>query len=107
MLSKLFKKKKIPQALPENYIRKEYHFEGTVQNIGFRFEIQRRAKPLGLTGWAENNDDGSVTCQLQGEEYKIDHVIHSLNQIDRVHFDFIGEKEIPLDSKESDFIIIY
>ncbi len=40
----LFKKKeKIKRELPPGTIRKEYHFEGNVQNIGFRFEIQSHA----------------------------------------------------------------
>ena len=46
----LFKKKeKIKRELPPGTIRKEYHFEGNVQNIGFRFEIQSHAMPLGIT----------------------------------------------------------
>lgn len=36
----LFKKKeKAKKELPPGTIRKEFHFEGTVQNIGFRFEV--------------------------------------------------------------------
>ena len=57
---RLFKKKeKIKRELPPGTIRKEFHFEGNVQNIGFRFEVQSHAKPLGITGYAKNNDDGS------------------------------------------------
>ena len=42
----LFKKKeKIKRELPPGTIRKEFHFEGNVQNIGFRFEIQSHAMP--------------------------------------------------------------
>lgn len=45
----LFKKKeKIKRELPPGTIRKEFHFEGNVQNIGFRFEVQSHAKPLGI-----------------------------------------------------------
>lgn len=66
---RLFKKKeKIKRELPPGTIRKEFHFEGNVQNIGFRFEVQSHAKPLGITGYAKNNDDGSVTAELQGSE---------------------------------------
>ena len=62
----LFKKKeKTKRELPPGTIRKELRFEGDVQNIGFRFEIQSHAKPLGITGYAKNNEDGSVTAQLQ------------------------------------------
>ena len=105
---RLFKKKeKIKRELPPGTIRKEFHFEGNVQNIGFRFEVQSHAKPLGITGYAKNNDDGSVTAQLQGSLENIDKVILSLQSIDRIQIDSITEKDIPLDYYEKDFSIIY
>ena len=105
---RLFKKKeKIKRELPPETIRKEFHFEGNVQNIGFRFEVQSHAKPLGITGYAKNNDDGSVTAQLQGSEKNINKVISYLKTIDRIRIDSITEKEIPLDYYENEFYIIY
>lgn len=104
----LFKKKeKIKKELPPGTIRKEFHFEGNVQNIGFRFEVQSHAKQLGITGYAKNNDDGSVTAQLQGSLEDINRVILSLQNIDRIQIDSITSKEIPLDYYEKDFSIIY
>ena len=93
----LFKKKeKIKRELPPGTIRKEFHFEGNVQNIGFRFEVQSHAKPLGITGYAKNNDDGSVTAQLQGNLENIDKVILSLQNIDRIQIDSMTEKRFHL-----------
>ena len=104
----LFKKKeKIKKELPPGTIRKEFHFEGNVQNIGFQFEVQSHSKPLGITGYAKNNEDGSVTAQLQGSLKNIDKVILDLQNIDRIQIDSITEKEIPLDYYERDFSIIY
>ena len=105
---KLFKKKeKLKRELPPGTIRKEFHFEGNVQNIGFRFEVQSHAKPLGITGYAKNNDDGTVTAQLQGNLEDINRVISDLHNIDRIQIDSMTEKEIPLDYYENDFIILY
>lgn len=105
---RLFKKKeKIKRELPPGTIRKEFHFEGNVQNIGFRFEVQSHAKPLGITGYAKNNDDGTVTAQLQGNLEDINRVISDLYNIDRIQIDSMTEKEIPLDYYEKDFSIIY
>lgn len=105
---RLFKKKeKIKRELPPGTIRKEFHFEGNVQNIGFRFEVQSHAKPLGITGYAKNNEDGSVTAQLQGSEKNINKVISYLKTIDRIRIDSITEKEIPLDYYENNFSIQY
>ena len=101
------KKEKTKRELPPGTIRKEFHFEGNVQNIGFRFEVQSHAKPLGITGYAKNNDDGSVTAQLQGSEKNINKVISYLKTIDRIRIDSITEKEIPLDYYENEFYIIY
>ena len=101
------KKEKIKRELPPETIRKEFHFEGNVQNIGFRFEIQSHAKPLGITGYAKNNEDGSVTAQLQGNLKDINKVISDLQNIDRIQIDSFTEKDIPLDYYENDFSIIY
>ena len=105
---RLFKKKeKIKRELPPGTIRKEFHFEGNVQNIGFRFEVQSHAKPLGITGYAKNNEDGSVTAELQGSLEDINKVISDLHNIDRIQIDSMTEKDIPLDYYENNFIILY
>lgn len=107
MFRLLKKKEKIKRELPPGTIRKEFHFEGNVQNIGFRFEVQSHAKPLGITGYAKNNDDGTVTAQLQGNLEDINRVISDLHNIDRIQIDSMTEKDIPLDYYENDFIILY
>lgn len=104
----LFKKKeKTKRELPPGTIRKEFHFEGNVQNIGFRFEVQSHAKPLGITGYAKNNEDGSVTAELQGTEKNINKVINDLHNIDRIQIDSMTEKDLPVNYYEKDFYILY
>ncbi len=63
--------------------------------------------PLGITGYAKNNDDGSVTAELQGSEKNINKVIKSLQNINRIQIDSMTKKEIPLDYYENDFYILY
>lgn len=101
-----FRKKKQKIFGSTNKVRYEFSFEGTVQNIGFRFEIQQRALHFKCTGWAKNNEDGSVTAQLQGKEENIQEIISDLNNIDRIHISFIRKKAIPL-KEEYDFKIMY
>ena len=103
----LLSQEKIKRELPPGTIRKEFHFEGNVQNIGFRFEVQSHAKPLGITGYAKNNDDGSVTAELQGTEKNINKVINDLHNIDRIQIDSMTEKDLPVDYYEKDFYILY
>ena len=93
--------------MPPGTIRKEFHFEGNVQNIGFRFEVQSHAKPLGITGYAKNNEDGSVTAELQGTEKNINKVINDLHNIDRIQIDSMTEKDLPVNYYEKDFYILY
>lgn len=69
--------------------------------------MKYKAMPLGITGYAKNNDDGSVTAELQGSEKNINKVIKSLQNINRIQIDSMTEKEIPLDYYENDFYILY
>jgi acylphosphatase len=39
---------------------------GEVQGVGFRFAVRRIARDLGLTGFAENQADGSVLVEAEG-----------------------------------------
>lgn len=41
---------------------------GLVQGVFFRHTARIRAERLGLTGWARNEDNGSVTITAEGEE---------------------------------------
>ena len=41
-------------------------FSGEVQFVGFRYTNMRLARERGLTGWAHNEDDGTVTMEIQG-----------------------------------------
>ena len=49
-------------------IRKRITFHGRVQGVGFRYTARLAAGSLGLTGWAKNEYDGTVTMEVQGSE---------------------------------------
>ena len=40
--------------------------KGDVQGVGFRFFLIRRAQALGLNGWVQNRDDGTVEFVAEG-----------------------------------------
>ena len=63
MFDFLHKKAKdaVPPTLPEGTVRRRYSIEGQVQGVGFRYRARYAAQTLELTGWVENEDDGSVT----------------------------------------------
>lgn len=41
---------------------------GRVQGVGFRYTARKRARELNLKGWVENQNDGTVMIEVQGEE---------------------------------------
>ena len=69
MFDFLNEKDRQPPTLPQGTVRRRYSIEGQVQGVGFRYRARYAAQSLGLTGWVENEDDGSVTLEVQGSDY--------------------------------------
>ncbi len=46
-------------------------FTGRVQGVGFRWRNFRYARQHGLSGWVQNQDDGTVLLEIEGEEEKL------------------------------------
>ncbi|AGO60649.1 MULTISPECIES: acylphosphatase [Ferroplasma] len=49
----------------------KFVFHGTVQGIGFRAHVKKKAVELGIKGWVKNNQDGSVSAVFSGDEEMI------------------------------------
>ena len=60
-------------------IRLHLTWSGTVQGVGFRWTNKNVADKRGLTGWVENQPDGSVEMEIQGTPDRI------ANHLDEVH----------------------
>ena len=64
-------------SLPtDDVVRRRYHFTGTVQGVGFRVEMWRRAINMKLAGWVKNNEDGPKA--------RIDALISQMESIPRI-----------------------
>ena len=48
---------------------------GRVQGVAFRWEAQREAMRLGVTGWVRNEPDGAVAAHLEGDEEAVDAMV--------------------------------
>lgn len=79
-----------------NTIREHFDFYGTVQGVGFRFQMQQLALQNHLTGWVKNQYDGSVEAELQGTRKDIDHLIEGLYKDSYIRIDEIKRRTIPV-----------
>ncbi len=80
-------------------IRKHLLFFGRVQGVGFRFYAVNKARQIGLTGWVENLEDGSVEMEAQGEEEQIDALIQYLNSQRYISIERIRVRKMPLEEE--------
>lgn len=87
-------------------IRKHIVFHGRVQGVGFRYTAKYLAESLGLTGWVENEWDGTVVMEVQGREAMINKLLKGLNTGRFISIDWMDTEEIPTE-KESSFSVKY
>jgi acylphosphatase len=57
---------------PGGALRLRAVIRGEVQGVGYRWSVQRLARRLGLTGYAENLPDGSVRVEAEGDPEQLD-----------------------------------
>ena len=79
--------------------------EGRVQGVGFRYRAKYAAEFAGAVGWVRNEDDGSVSMEIQGTEEQIDRVILEIEQGRYVKIENMEVRTIPLKSDEHGFRI--
>ncbi len=77
-------------------VRRRIVFTGMVQGVGFRWRARHAANLYGCTGWCHNEEDGSVTMEIQGEEDWIDQVILALRQGRFIVIERMETANIPL-----------
>lgn len=66
------------------------YVSGRVQGVGFRWWCSGTAKPMGLSGYAENLDDGRVKVIAQGTRASCERLLDALNSGDTAgHVDFV------------------
>lgn len=103
MFDFLNKKDRQAPALPEGTTRKHYSIEGQVQGVGFRYRAMYAAQSLGLTGWVENEDDGSVSLEVQGDPALFPQLFALIQRSDYIHITSIREHICTPDPWERSF----
>lgn len=87
----------------DNKIRKHFNFTGQVQGVGFLWRAWKAANLYKCTGLCQNEQDGSVTLEIQGTEEAIEQVILSIKTGHYVKIKEMNEIEIPIKPYETDF----
>ena len=83
--------------------RKHIVFTGLVQAVGFRWRARQAARLYGCTGWVRNEDDSSVTMEIQGDEAVIRKVIRVLENDRYIQITGMDSRTLPPDPQERDF----
>ena len=87
-------------------VRKHIWFSGLVQGVGFRYRSYYAANQLGLTGWVMNLPDGRVEMEVQGEEVRIQEMIHRVGSGWSVSIDNMESRETAVLENERGFRIL-
>ena len=105
MFDFLKQKDRTPPVLPEGTVRRPFSISGQVQGVGFRYRARYAAQALELTGWVENEDDGSVTLEVQGDPDKFPELFAMIQRSDYVRITDIRQKDLPPDPWERGFSV--
>lgn len=91
----------------DSMIRRHLVFYGSVQGVGFRYTAHHLAESLGLTGWVQNEYDGSVTCEIQGPSFLIDEFLQKLSNQRWIRIMDMDSRSMNVISDEKSFRITY
>ena len=56
-------------------VRARLVVRGRVQGVWYRGSMQEEARRLHVAGWAQNEGDGSVAAEIEGEREAVDRLI--------------------------------
>ncbi len=80
------------------HITRHLRINGRVQGVGYRWNMARQARALGLTGWVRNRLNGSVEAQATGPADAVQALIdwaHSGPELARVDEVVVSTPESP------------
>lgn len=97
---------RIPEGPHTPPVRRRYRFFGFVQGVGFRYEAKMLAGQLGLVGWAQNQNDGTVVIEIEGEAGCIDEFLRVMQAVPRFDITDIQREDLPLCGSETAFQVV-
>lgn len=97
----------IPDVPYTKPVRRRYCFSGLVQGVGFRYEAMMVAEQLKLTGWAQNQNDGTVVIEIEGGESHIAEFLRVMQAVPRFQITDIRAEDLPVSGTETTFHALY
>ncbi len=70
----------LPSKARQVMQRREVHYSGHVQGVGFRFTTQSIASQFAVTGFVQNLTDGRVRVVAEGEPAELDQFFDTLER---------------------------
>lgn len=98
---------RVPDGPHTPPVRRRYRFSGIVQGVGFRYEAKMLADRLGLVGWAQNKNDGTVVVEIEGEACCIDEFLRAMQTVRRFDITEIRTEDLPVSGTETAFKALY
>ena len=95
---------KLPEFHIDEIKRYKIIFSGRVQHVGFRLEIGKLAKRLGLTGYCINLESGNVLAEIQGPENRIKYLVSFMESLKRIKIKKKIMQRMELNMEETDFV---
>jgi acylphosphatase len=75
--------------------RREIHYSGWVQGVGFRFTACRLASVLPVTGYVRNLRDGRVELVVEGSASNIDRLLAAIREELAHHIHDVSQSSAP------------
>ena len=89
-------------------MRYAIHITGTVQGVGFRHTVGQAAQVLGLSGWVQNEWDGSVSIEAQGTAAAMHRFLEEIRSGNRwAQVESLDCTRQPEQAGETDFTVRY
>ena len=87
--------------------RYRFCFYGLVQGVGFRYTAMHAANMYRLTGYVRNEYDGSVTCEVQGNEEAIERFLAAVRSGRFIDISEMAKRELDVVPDERSFQVRY
>lgn len=93
--------------LPSRFLRREVHYSGHVQGVGFRFTTQRVAKQFAVDGYVRNLPDGRVQLVAEGERGELERFLQAVRDRLEDHIDNVSDDTQAASGEFTGFVIRY